>query len=83
MNNNPLSPSISTTTHSHLQYQQQPTLTSNINNNPLSPPISTTTHFHLQYQQQQPLLTRELVVVDIEGDSGSLLIFDVRRGCCC
>jgi hypothetical protein len=45
----------STTTPSHLQYQQQPTLTSNINNNQLSPPISTATPSHLQYQQQPPL----------------------------
>jgi hypothetical protein len=43
---------ISTTTHSHLQYQQQTTLTSNINNNPLSPSISTKAYSHLQYQQQ-------------------------------
>jgi hypothetical protein len=45
-----LSPPKSTTTPSHLQYQQQHTLTSNVNNNALSPPISTTTHTHLQYQ---------------------------------
>jgi hypothetical protein len=69
---------ISATTHSHLHYQQQPTLTSNINNsNPLSPPISTT-----------PLTWRfarlYLRVVDIGGERGFLLVLllEVRVGCC-
>jgi hypothetical protein len=84
INSNPLSPSISTTTHSPLQYQQLPTLTSNINNNPLS-----TTNSHLQFQQQQTLLRGLLlilevrvVVVDIGGESRFLLILKARGGCC-
>jgi hypothetical protein len=73
INNDPLSPPISTTTHSHLQYQQQPPLTSNINNNPLSPPISTTTHSDLQYQQQPTLPS---------GESVWLWMLEVGVGCC-
>jgi hypothetical protein len=42
INNNPLSPSISTKAYSHFQYQQQP----------LSLPVSTTTSSHIQYQEQ-------------------------------
>jgi hypothetical protein len=64
---------MSTTNHSHLQYQQQPPLTFNINNNPLSPPISTTTHSDLQ----------EWFVVDIGGEKGLLLlILEVQVGSC-
>jgi hypothetical protein len=69
INNNPLSHPISTATHSHLQYQQQPTHFL-YQQQPFSPPISTSTHSHLQYQQQPT----QGVVVDIGGERGLLLI---------